>query len=280
MHKVQQHKKVQRARRRHRAHERKEGAVLLVVLLVIMVATASAATSVSNTQSEIRAVGQERAALHGRYAAEAAMVATLGWLDDLDARGRLGAQYKDWQTKSETGVFPEMRTYGERQVNLTNRISGRVLQANQTFTAPPVGYVGAEDAINPTGATPPPAGAGGTAGTGGAGGVGGAAGGTPSSADPINSVGPNQRYAPAPYIVDVTECTEAPSTSVAGSDASADEEDAFYVRCTLTSRAQLLYGDSTTRTWSFDGLNNFTLPRYSTKHAARAEVILGPIHPE
>jgi hypothetical protein len=265
---------LKRARRRKR-RERQEGAVLLVVLLVVMVATATAAASVSNTQSEIRAVGQERTALHGRYAAEAALNATIAWFTFQNDQGNLRSDWDGWERDSIAGVFPEMRSYGERQPVLSNKISGRVPQNLQVFNAPAVGYVSATNAIT--------AGAGGTTGgsggtTGGSGGTtGGAGGSTPSAADPINSVGPNQRYVPAPYIIDITECKGAGAGARPGDPVKPDENGQITVRCTVTSRAQLTAGDSTNRTWSFDGLNNFTLPRYSTKHAARAEVILGPM---
>jgi hypothetical protein len=275
------HKQVPRARWARIARKREEGAVLLVVLIVIMVATTSAAVSVANTQSEVRAVGQERAALHGRYAAEAAMVATIAWFDDQDARGLLSDQYMRWKNASQANQFPEMREFGERPVTNTNHTSGRLRASLQTFNAPPVGPVSVANAIT-EGAGPTPAGAGGSTG-----GSGGAAGATPGVAGPIDSFGPNPRglsYTAAPYIVDVTECTTAADTESPGAPAGGQETGIkpVSVHCTLTARARLMYGDAATheatRTWSFDGLNNFTLPRYSTKHTARAVVILGPIY--
>jgi hypothetical protein len=73
----------QRRTRRARAHRRREGVALLVIMIIIVITTFAASISVQNTTSEMQAAARERVTVHARYASEAALVATVSYIEEL-----------------------------------------------------------------------------------------------------------------------------------------------------------------------------------------------------
>lgn len=216
------------ARRRRARHRRQEGMALLVIMLIIVITTAAAAVSVQNTTAEMQAAGKERTLTQARYATEAAMQATLAWLDQVGNSGSFLNLWNTWQQLPP----PEMRPYtGGHQILdafSARHHAARSLQTTQAMLPQVIAPVS-----DPNPALPIP--------------------------DFTGSFGPNQPYSMEPYVVDITDCFEAPTSMTPGGqvniNASGVTSKQFF--CTLTVRGRLevrgLQGAAAT--WSLAGLD-------------------------
>lgn len=207
-----------RARARHR---RTEGIALLVIMIIIVTTTAAAAISVQNTNAEVEAAGRERMLMHARYAAEAALNATLAWLDQIGNSGSFLNVWNSWAAMQP----PEVREYsGGHPINNDNsrHMAARTMQGTQSLLNPVIEPVGGPDPTLPI-------------------------------PDLTGSFGPNQPYSMQNYVVDLTDCFLAPSTISSGAPVGAGvtglKAQQFY--CSLTVRGRIVINDV-----DGDGLTN------------------------
>jgi hypothetical protein len=202
------------ARRSRARHRRQEGAALLVIMLIIVITTAAAAVSVQNTTAEMRAAGQERMLTQARYGAVAAMQATLAWLDLVGNDGTFYGLWQHWATLDP----PEMRPYsGGHQIFDTEQgrhMAARSLQTTQALLPQVIAPVS-----DPNTTLPIP--------------------------DYTGSFGPNQPYSMEPYVVDITDCFEAPKTLAVGGAVNIGPGGLVATQffCTLTVRGRLSMRD-------------------------------------
>jgi hypothetical protein len=231
-----------RARRKRR---REEGAVMLVVMLILLVATASATVSVQTTQSELHAAGHDRMALQARYAAEAAMLATTTWIDDLGSTAQWEGIWNDEQAKP----VPIMNLFGEPNIVLTDRHFA--MRTTQLQQAPQ--HAGEMESIGPPGLITDPA-----------------------PVDLLGSFGPNQAYQPVSYAVDFTDCVPAPAALTPGQPTSGSGPTFVQYFCTLTARGRVQIGGAgsgLTRDWVYDSVT-FQQDAFMAAHDVRATVLL------
>jgi hypothetical protein len=290
--------------RRRRARSR-EGAVMLVVLLILMVATASAAVAVSSTQSELQAAGNERVAVQTRYVAETGLATTITWLEMVVQNKSAWDAAMDEFDVDKGGVPPGMEYFAEPELTGTTHQTGRFsmaaemdLRQNPTLetvalanaapymtTAGSGGGGGGGGSGGGGGAAGTTAGTGGGSGSSGGGGGGGSGGSGPST-DTTGSFGPKQGYGiPADgFVVDMTDCRDAPAALVAGMDAN-DESGTETPKpqyCVLTGRGRLepTGGNATEVEWDVQsGVKKFRQKIYSSAHDARATIIIPPPPP-
>jgi hypothetical protein len=240
-----------RARRSGARHRRQEGAALLVIMLIILITTAAAAVSVQNTTTEMRAAGQERLLTQARYSAEAAMQATLAWLDLVGNDGSFLGLWQTWQATPP----PEMRMYsGGHQILNTlqgRHMAARTLQATQAMLPQVISPVSGPNTTLPI-------------------------------PDFTGSFGPSQPYSMDPYVVDITDCFEAPKTMLVGGAVNigpgALVPTQFY--CTLTVRGRISMTDALGNpvgaavTWDLPGgLNGQVQDRSGAAHDTRATIL-------
>lgn len=242
---------VRRSARARRA-KRNEGAVMLIVMLVIMMATAASAVSVASTQNEIYGVGRERMEMHARYGSEAAMNTTLAWFDKVGNNGeQLATLWALWRTQ----VAPELRAYGELPIPAAQ--TGRHDAARNGVGT----HVGQIDGVAPINDAPELA---------------PDFGGTPGT-DRVGSFGPRQSYDPVPYVVDITDCVEAPSTLTPGTQIGGGGGGLvprqFF--CVFTSRGRIAVPGGITKVFDFNGhtTTNTPIQISGAMHDSRATIL-------
>jgi hypothetical protein len=179
-------------------------------MLIILMTTAAAAISVQNTTAEMQAAGRERIMMHARYAAEAALVSTVSWFDRVGA-GPLAETWVAWRSDPPPLVAPFTAGHLIPAVPGGHRHeAARITQQAQNAVSngvPPV------SGPNP-GATIP---------------------------DLTGSFGPNQSYTMQNFVVDLTDCYEAPPQNNDGTHLNAQlglVPVRFY--CALTVRGRLV----------------------------------------
>jgi hypothetical protein len=227
-----------RRARRARARRVREGMALLVIMIIIVITTFAASISVQNTTAEMQAVARERMTMHARYAAEAALVATASYIENL---GDLTTAWNGWA--GDPVPLVSQYTAGHaipptpEGRHSAARVTDDVLAASSNGV-PPV------SSPNPGAMIP----------------------------DFTGSFGPNQSYSMPAYEVDLTDCYMGrivPGNALAGPRAP------FY--CVLTVRGRLLIngGAGSGLQWLMpDGTNVFQ-DRTGAAHDARA-IILTP----
>lgn len=237
-----------RALRRSRArHRRQEGMALLVIMLIIMMTTAAAAVSVQNTTAEMQAAGKERVLAQARYGAEAAMQATIAWIDLV---GNSGSFLDVWTTWGNLEP-PEVRPYTGGHVILNNDArhhAARSLQLAQAILPQVISPVS-----GPNPGLPIP--------------------------DFTGSFGPSQPYAMEPYVVDITDCFEAPKSMTEGGNMNLSAAGVSSKRffCTLTARGRIVMngGSGAGVTWDLPGgMNGVFQERSGAAHDTRATMLL------
>ncbi len=252
-------------RRRRRA---REGAVMLVVLLILLVATASATVSVSNTQAELQASGNERVAMQTRYVAEIGLMTGLTW-----------AERANMASFAEQAAIPDrvpsMKSFAEPAIVAGSGFSMRhsmesmvTVLENPTYEVMPVA-----NAVPPSGS----AGAGGAGGTdaAGAGGSGGS-GATPPADDTTGSFGPNQKYVlpQGGFVVDFTDCIPVSGVSVGGMSQNEGAAAVTSYSCVLTARGRLEPPGDTNQVWKVGATEEREIRRFSSANDARAQAIV------
>jgi hypothetical protein len=260
---------------------------MLVVLLILMVTTSAAMLALHTANSEVQATGHERIALQSRGVSDAAMVATLAWIDLIGGEGWL----KTWRTWVADGP-PLMDNYPEPALDplITQGMATRVTMAAQRE----INLVAANE-VGIVCNTPTPdsgggggGGSGGAGGAGGSGGAGGAAGGDGGGAvtgygcesafdtnDLVGSFGPTQGYGlpeDLGYVVDFTDCFVAPAALAPGTPLGGTASyDVVAFTCTVTARGRLdLAPDS--RSWSYGG-TAYTQRVFASAHDSRATIV-------
>jgi hypothetical protein len=233
------------ARRRRARHRRQEGMALLVIMLIIVITTAAAAVSVQNTTAEMQAAGKERTLTQARYATEAAMQATLAWLDQVGNSGAFLNLWDTWQLLPP----PEMRPYtGGHQINpgSARHHAARSLQTTQAMLPQVIAPVSSP---NPALAIP----------------------------DFTGSFGPSQPYAMQPYVVDITDCFEAPASMTAGAQvnisASGVTPKQFFCTLTVRGRIEVINEGGAAVTWSLGTLNGVVQERSGASYDTRATIL-------
>jgi hypothetical protein len=224
---------------------------MLVIMLFMLVATAAAGVSVLSTQAELQAAGEERLIRQARAGAEASLTTAISWVDSQ------GSNFDTVRQEDQARGAPLMAQYGKPPTTLA---PSRPAWRSRAI---------AEDGIrNLTGAgttaTWPPL-----------------ANANPAT-DPIGSFGPGQAYGlpvntttTTPldaYVVDFTDCADAPSSSLVGYAVTGPLRPTRWI-CTLTSRfAMRLVNDTKAVAWPFgtDTYNQFT---YGSLVEARATII-------
>jgi len=179
-------------------------------MLIIVMTTAAAAISVQNTTAEMQAAGRERVMMHARYAAEAALVSTVSWLDRVGG-GPLAETWLEWRENPPPQVAPFTAGHVIPAVAGGHRHeAARMTQRAQALISngvPPV------SSPNPTAPIP----------------------------DLTGSFGPSQAYSMQDFVVDLTDCYEAPAMNNAGTQINAQlglVPQRFY--CTLTVHGRLV----------------------------------------
>jgi len=135
-----------------------------------MITTAAAAVSVQNTTAEMQAAGRERMLMHARYAAEAALVATISWIDNQE-------NFKDTWDAWQAGAAPDLRAYTAGHNVPAIRHHAAVI----TQRAEIISVGGVQPVSSPDLAAAIP--------------------------DLTGSFGPNQSYSMQNYVVDITDCS-------------------------------------------------------------------------
>jgi len=219
---------------------------MLIVLLIIMVATAAATVSVSSTQSEMQATGQERIALQTRYVAETAIVATEAWLNGI---GNAGFE-QFWNNWTAAGAAaPDMSHYPEPPYAAGTAARATMLEQRA------LSLVAASEVPALTGEMVDD--------------------GDPATwEDPVGAFGPNQAYAlPADtgYVVDFVECPLAPAAMTPGSPLGGGPGAARAHICTVTARGRLEVATDE-RQWTI-GATNFAQRVFASAHDSRAVVL-------
>lgn len=226
-----------------RGHRRREGAALLVIMLIILMTTAAAAISVQNTTAEMHAAGRERVMMHARYAAEAALVSTVSWLDRVGG-GPLAETWLAWRENEAPRVAPYTAGHVIPAVPGGHRHeAARITQAAQAAISNGVSPVSGPD---PAAAIP----------------------------DLTGSFGPSQAYSMENFVVDLTDCYEAPPMNNAGTQVNAQlglVPQRFY--CTLTVRGRIVIDNNAGAGVSWDiGAFNVFQDRTGAAHDARAMI--------
>jgi hypothetical protein len=257
-----------RTRRRQRRRVRqREGAVMLVVMLVLLTATTMGVIALQSTQHELRAAGYNRLALQTHYVAEAALVTTLAWVDATSATGAfLNTHLDAWR---DANVAPEMRLFGEPEVNTNNLAwANRTMWEQQRLLLP--------DGVGRPPLTLP--------------GFTNVALGT----DVVGTLGPRSASRPGveplaaqpptddiDYVVDLYDCQQLPVTASPGSQvnqggSSVLQQAQFY--CVVTARGRT-YVDTggITKEWDLDATRAYQASRFMTAHDARGTIITPPI---
>lgn len=239
-----------RRSQRRRSRRDREGAVLLVVLLVVLIITSSLTVAVRSTQSEVRAAGEERVLRQTRASAEAAMTTTIAWIDML---GDAGQWVDTWNTATSGASPPRMVGFGAPSIDPANRhMAGRTwavqqgaLRGNGT-AGKPKEYAPLSDA---------------------------------NSDDPVGSFGPGQAYRLATmadaYVVDLTDCSMAPSGSSAGAPVGGGASGLMVVQfyCVLTAHFSMqATGATATKAWTIGG-QQYDQPRLATFNDSRATIL-------
>jgi hypothetical protein len=233
-------------RRRRARHRRKEGMALLVIMLIIVITTAAAAVSVQNTTAEMQAAGKERILTQARYGAEAGMQATLAWLDQIGNSGSFLSLWDTWQALPP----PEMRPYtgGHTIVDTfsARHHAARSLQTTQAMLPQVIAPVSV-----PNPALPIP--------------------------DFTGSFGPGQPYAMEPYVVDITDCFEAPPSMTAGAQvnisASGLTPKQFFCTLTVRGRIEVTAQRGAAVTWSLGSMNGIVQERSGAAYDTRATIL-------
>lgn len=229
-----------RRARRARARRAREGVALLVIMIIIVITTFAAAISVQNTTAEMQAVARERMTMHSRYAAEAALTATVSWIEVAD----LKVFWQGWNALPPPFVSPY--TGGHPISPLARHNAVRISGVAQDLIANGVLPVSGPD---PGAAIP----------------------------DLTGSFGPNQSYSMPSYDVDMTDCYEAPD--VIGNElGGGDEEKPTKFYCVMTVRGRLIInnGGGAGVQWVLpDGTNTGFQDRTGAAHDARA-IIMTP----
>jgi hypothetical protein len=231
-----------RRARRARAHRRREGMALLVIMIIIVITTAGAAISVQNTTAEMHAAGRERVMMHARYAAEAALVSTVSWLDRVGG-GPLAETWIAWRTDPPPIVAPYTAGHTIPAVVGGHRHeAARITQTSQAAVSNGVPPVGSPD---PGAAIP----------------------------DLTGSFGPNQPYSMQNFVVDLTDCYEAPAVNAAGTQVNAQNglvPIRFYCALTVRGRLEINGGGGTGVTWDLPTINGVFQDRTGAAQDARA----------
>jgi hypothetical protein len=234
----------QRHARRARARRRREGVALLVIMIIIVITTFAASISVQNTTSEMQAAARERMTVHARYAAEAALVATISYIE------RPGDFTADWERYRQMPLPLVSQYTGGHPISAdprgrhdAARITGEVLMLSSVGGVPPV------SSPDPGAAIP----------------------------DLTGSFGPNQSYSMPAYDVDLTDCYAGPLIPGSQVDGSAGS---VHMYCVLTVRGRLLInGDAGAGLqWDLpDGTNTGFQDRTGAAHDARAIIQTPPV---
>jgi hypothetical protein len=219
---------------------------MLVVMLILLVATASAAVSVQTTQSELHAAGHDRMALQARYAAEAALLATTTWIDDLGSSSKWEGLWNDEQSKPP----PIMNAFGEPNIP---SIADRHFAIRLTQEQQEPQHAGEMVSIGPPGVITDPA-----------------------PVDLLGSFGPNQAYQPTPFAVDLTDCVPAPAALTPGQPVTSSGPTFVQYYCTLTAHGRVQINGAASglaRAWVYDSVT-FTQDAFMAAHDVRAMVLL------
>lgn len=247
--------KSSRARLRRARHRRQEGIALLVIMIIIVITTAAAAASVRNTTAEMQAAGKERVLIQARYASEAALVSTLAYLDEV------GDDFeKQWADGRDNHLPPETREFtGGHQILAGNRY--RAIRTSQTQQAALDTGPLVEPVSRPNPTLPVP--------------------------DLTGSFGPYQGYAMDPYIVDITDCAIASTTSDPENPVNQSASSSTPPRrvdCTLTVRGRISMVDAlnnqvgTAVSWDLPGgLNGVVQERSGAGYDMRATIKTVPM---
>jgi hypothetical protein len=240
---------------------------MLVVLLILLVATASATVSVSNTQAELQASGNERVAMQTRYVAEIGLMTGLSWAERANM-GRFGEQ--------AATLVPAMKSFAEPEIATGSGFSMRHTMESLTSVLenPMLEVMPVTGAVPHTGS----AGGGGAGGTvsAGAGGSGGA-GGTPPADDLTGSFGPDQKYElpQGGFVVDFTDCIPVSGVSVGGMSQNEGAPAVTSYSCVLTSRGRLSPPGDEDQEWKMGTSSEKRyIRRFSSAHDARAQAIV------
>jgi hypothetical protein len=273
-HAARRSKRRDKALRRGARARREEGVVILVVMLILMLFTAGAAVSIRGTQSELEAAGQEKLSVQTESVSEAAIATTTAWIDQLgDAN-----MWLDLWARADTLPLPNMSVYGEPNIDLNPAMRHHAMRTVATqqmdllrtgLEFPPLSQ--------PVAAT--------GSGGGGSGGGGGGSGGALSFDDValgVGSFGPRQAYGLANdgtntigYVVDVTDCAQAPPTLAPGSPIGGGPGSLKIVQfyCVLSAHGRLqLPGPAVTRPWTF-GSVTYNQDVFMSGHDARATIL-------
>jgi hypothetical protein len=257
-------------RRRGKVGRREEGIVILVVMLILMLFTTTAAVSIRGTQSEVEASGQEKLSMQTEAVAEIAIVTTTTWIDQLgDAN-----MWLDLWSRADTLPLPIMSVYGEPNIATDPAMRHHAMR---TVATQQMDLLRTNLEVPPL--TQPVA-----TGTGGGGGGGGGSGGSLSFDDQlgIGSFGPRQAYGLARdtattlgYVVDITDCAQAPPTLAPGSPIGGGPGSLKIVQfyCVLTAHGRMqLPGNPITRPWTFGGAT-YNQDVFMSAHDARATIL-------
>jgi hypothetical protein len=236
---------------------------MLVVLLILLVATASAAVSVSNTQTELQSAGNERVAMQTRYVAEAAITASLAWVNIIQERFNVALRPA---AGNELAGYPEPEVAAGKLIAMAT-IENVAAEQQNNDEVPAMSD--AEPYVS----------------TGGSGGSGGSAGSVeppeppppaPAPSDTTGSFGPEQSYGltPAAFIVHFTDCVKAPGALAPGEDLREGAAGPMAWHCVATARGRLEPGGGATeQEWNFSAGKTFKQRVFASAHDARATIV-------
>lgn len=238
-----------------RSARSQEGAVMLVVMLIMLTLLSIAAISLQAIQFDVRAAGNDRAALQTQYIAEAAMVTTVSWVDATSLDRSLLTHIGAWNDTAE----PEMRWFAEPSLTASNRQDANRTQWIQQeklskVTLPPLTVAGVDDPVGTLGPR--------------------------ASMHPGVQERTDADKAVADYVVDMYDCRRLTGVGSPGSQVNQGGSGTIkemQLFCVITARGRSFVWGGADKTWKTSDNKEYKVNRYTVAHDTRGTIVSPPI---
>jgi hypothetical protein len=234
---------------------------MLVVMLILLTVTALAGISFQASQYDLRAAGNNRAALQTQYVSEAAMATTLSWVDATSIDRSIMLHVGTWNDLSADDKPPDMTWFAEPALTKDNRRDATRTQWIQQekltkVVLPPLTVPGVAN-------------------------------------DPVGSFGPRVSNHPgtqernvgadekvSDYVVDMYDCRRLTGVGSPGSQVNQGGSGTIkemQLFCVVTARGRSFVWGGADKIWKTADNKEYPVNRFTTAHDTRGTIVSPPI---